>query len=321
LAFKGRGLGVDREFKGTALVRIDTLLVLNFQLGILLAVLCALVTNLAFFFKQRGAKLAPAVQAAHPVHSARKLFGTPWFAIGMGVAVAAWLLHVAAMALAPLSIVQVVLAGGVVLVGVMADRMFGFTVNRRQWIGLALTAVGLAAFALTAPATHGAHASFSPTGMIAFEAVLCGLGAMLIVGPRAGAPRQHHGTMMGAASGILFGVSDIAIKALTGIVGAHGVLGLASPWFAVTIVASVVAFFASAKSLQDGDAVPVIAITGATANIASIAGGVLVFGDPMPSGALGLAVQALGILLVVIAAALAPSMSGGRGAAAPALAA
>jgi drug/metabolite transporter (DMT)-like permease len=288
---------------------------LNFQIGILLAVLCALVTNLAFFFKQRGAKRAAAVDPSHPLRSAGQLFQSRWFAIGMAVAVAAWLLHVAAMALAPLSLVQVVLAGGVVLVGVMADRVFGFKVNRRQWLGLGLTAAGLAAFAVTAPATHGAHSAFSPTGMIAFETVLCGLGAMLIVGPRAGAPRQHHGTMLGAASGILFGVSDISIKALTGMVGAHGVLGLASPWLLVTIAASVVAFFASAKSLQDGDPVPVIAITSATANIASIAGGVLVFGDPVPSTALGLAIQALGIVLVVIAAAMAPSMSSARTAA------
>ena len=91
--------------------------------------------------------------------------------------------------------------------------------------------------------------------------------------------------MLGAASGILFGVSDISIKALTGIVGAHGVLGLLSPWLALTLVASVVAFFASAKSFQEGDAVPVIAITSATANISAIAGGILVFGDPMPGGA------------------------------------
>ena len=31
--------------------------------------------------------------------------------------------------------------------------------------------------------------------------------------------------MLGAASGILFGVSDISIKALTGITGAHGLVG------------------------------------------------------------------------------------------------
>jgi len=278
------------------------------QLGIILAGCCAVVTNLAFFFKQRGATAAPRVRARHPLRSGRELFAARWFTIGMLVAVAAWLLHVAAMALAPLSDVQVVLAAGVVLVGVMADRWFGFRVTRRQWLGLALTAAGLVAFALTAPAVHGAHSSFSPAAMIGVEAVLCVAGALLIAGPRAGAPSEHHGTMLGAASGLLFGVSDISIKALTGIVGAHGLLGLASPWLALTLLASVVAFFASAKSFQDGEAVPVIAITTATANISSIAGGILVFGDPMPGGAFGVIAQTLGIVAIVLAAALMPSL-------------
>jgi len=230
----------------------------------------------------------------------------------MGVAAIAWMLHVAAMTLAPLTDVQVVLAGGIVLVGVMADRFFGFKVGRRQWLGLTLTATGLVAFALTAPSAHGAHASFSPAAMIGFELVLCLFGALLIAGPRAGAPSRHHGTMLGAASGIIFGASDVSIKALTGIVGAHGVVGLASPWLALTLVASVVAFFASAKSFQEGDAVPVIAITTATANISAIAGGILVFGDPLPGGAFGIVAQSLGIVAIVIAAALMPSLGARR---------
>ena len=110
----------------------------DIQLGILLALACAIVTNLAFFCKQRGAALAPRVLARHPWHSGRALFRVRWFAVGMLIAALAWLLHVAAMALAPLSLVQVVLAGGIVLIGVMADRVFGFRVGRRQWLGLAL---------------------------------------------------------------------------------------------------------------------------------------------------------------------------------------
>jgi hypothetical protein len=270
------------------------------------------VTNLAFFFKQRGAVAAPRVRACHPLRSGRALFRVRWFAVGMGVAAVAWVLHVAAMTLAPLTDVQVVLAGGVVLVGVMADRLFGFEVGRRQWLGLALTATGLVAFALTVPRSHGAHASFSPAVMIAFELGLCLFGALLIAGPRAGAPRRHHGTMLGAASGIIFGASDISIKALTGIVGAHGVLGLASPWLALTLVASVVAFFASAKSFQEGVAVPVFAITTATANVSSIAGGILVFGDPMPGGAFAIVAQSLAIVAIVIAAALMPALGARR---------
>ena len=93
------------------------------------------------------------------------------------------------------------------------------------------------------------------------------------MGPRMGGRVEHHGVMLGAASGILFGVSDTAIKALTGITGAHGVLGLLlSPWLGVAIAASIVAFYASARALQDSEAVPVIAVTGAAANIAGIAG-------------------------------------------------
>jgi hypothetical protein len=258
------------------------------------------------------------VVVRHPLRSGRALFRARWFAIGMLVAALAWVLHVAAMALIPLSLVQVVLAGGVVLIGVMADRVFGFPVGRRQWFGLALTAAGLVAFAITVPAVRSVHSTFSPVVMIAVEAALCGVGALLIAGPRAGAPLRHHGTMLGAASGILFGVSDISIKALTGIVGAHGVLGLLSPWLVLTLLASVVAFFASAKSFQEGDAVAVIAITSATANISAIAGGVLVFGDPMPGRVLGMVAQGLGLVAILVAAALMPTLSARHAASVPA---
>jgi hypothetical protein len=127
------------------------------------------------------------------------------------------------------------------------------------------------------------------------------------MGPRAGAPAEHHGVMLGAAAGVLFGVSDVAIKALTGEVGAHGILGLVSVWMIPAIAASITAFYASARGLQDGEAVPVIAVTGTAANISCIAGGILVFGDPMPSTALGIVVQSLAFLLVIVASAMTPA--------------
>ena len=282
---------------------------MTIKIGILLALLCAFASNLAFFYKQRGATRAPTVTFRHPLRSGAELFRSRWFAVGMAVALGAWLLHVAALALVPLSVVQIVLAGGVVLIGAMADRIFGFKVEGRQWAGLALTTAGLVALAATVPAAHGAHSAFSVPGMIAFESALFVVGLLLIVGPRAGAPAEHHGAMLGAAAGILFGVSDVAIKALTGIVAKHGALGLVSPWLAVALAASVVAFIASARGFQIGEAVPVIAVTGAAANIAAIAGGILVFGDPMPADVLGIVVESLGLVLVVCAAAVMPTAS------------
>src|ERR1700730_3601673 len=199
---------------------------MTLDLGILLALACAFVANLAFFYKHRGANAVAKVQMRHPLRSARALYSSKWFTLGMVIATASWGLHVGALALAPMSVIQVSLAAGMVFIAVMAERMFGFEVGRRQWIGLFLTAAGLAMLGLPLPSLHGAHSQFSQAAMISFEAGLFGLGGLLIMGPRIGGPGEHHGVMLGAASGILFGVSDTAIKALTGITGAHGVMGL-----------------------------------------------------------------------------------------------
>ena len=281
---------------------------MTIELGITLALLCAIVTNLGFFLKHKGACEACPVDVRHPFRSGKSLFSQKWFAIGMAVAATAFVFHVGALALAPMSTVQVVLAGGVVLIAVMADRLFGIAVGRRQWVGLALTATGLVLLVMTLPQAPGAHSSFSLSAMIAFEAGLFGLGGLLILGPRAGlGGHEHHGVMLGAASGVLFGVSDVAIKALTGLVGQGGVLGLVSPWLVVCVAASVVAFYASAKGLQDGEAVSVIAITGTAANISCIAGGIIVFGDPMAGDALGIVIQAVAFVMVIVASALMPA--------------
>ena len=84
-------------------------------------------------------------------------------------------------------------------------------------------------------------------------------------------------------------------------------IALVSPWLAVTLIASVAAFYASARGLQDGEAVPVIAVTGTAANVSGILGGIIVFGDPMPGHALGIVLEAVAFLLVLSAAALTPA--------------
>ncbi len=281
---------------------------MTMDLGILLALACAFVANLGFFYKYRGANSVPKVQVMHPLRSVRALYSSKWFTLGMIIATASWGLHVAALAMAPMSVIQVSLAAGVVFIAVMAERLFGFKVGRRQWLGLFLTAAGLVLLGVTLPAMHGAHSHFSQAAMISFEAGLFGLGGLLLMGPRMGGPVEHHGMMLGAASGVLFGVSDTAIKALTGITGAHGLVGLVlSPWLAVAVFASIIAFYASARGLQDGEAVPVIAVTGTAANIAGIAGGIVVFGDPVAGSTAGVLLQALAFVLVVVAAALMPA--------------
>src|SRR4029077_3197408 len=141
---------------------------MSLDIGILLALACAFVANLGFFFKYRGANSVPKVRAMHPFRSARQLYSSKWFAIGMLIATSSWGLHVAALSLAPMSVVQVALAAGMVFIAVTAERLFGFQVGRRQWIGLIATAAGLVLLGATLPSMHGSHSHFSAAAMIAF---------------------------------------------------------------------------------------------------------------------------------------------------------
>jgi drug/metabolite transporter (DMT)-like permease len=280
---------------------------LTLQLGIFCALACALATNLGFLYKHRGASAAPTVDWKHPGRSAADLFRNRYFTLGMLVATGAWGFHVLAMAMAPLSVVQAVISGGLVFLTVMAERFFGFNLGRRQWIGVGLTAIGLALLTITVPHSGGANSSYSLAGMIAFEAGLLVVGMLLVFSHHLGVEHHQHGVLLGAASGILFGVSDVAIKALTGAVGHAGIVGILSPWLITCVAASIIAFFASARGLQKGEAVPVITATSAAANISAIAGGIVVFGDPMPQDPLGIVVQSLAFVLVIAAAALMPA--------------
>jgi drug/metabolite transporter (DMT)-like permease len=280
---------------------------MSVQIGLLLALGCALATNLAFLWKQKGAIAAPEVCIKRPLASAKGLFANKWWTIGFSVALVAWGLHVAALALAPISLVQAVISGGLVFLAVLADRWFGFRLGRREWMGVALTAAGLAFLGLTVQTgAEGSHSSYSISGMIAFESAMVFIGAVLLISHRVEGLHHQRGLLLGAAAGILFGVSDISIKALTGTVPGD-FLAIVSPWTLVAVLASVAAFYASARGLQVGDGLSVIAFTSVSANLSAILGGILVFGDPMGADPFEAVARGMAFAMVLVATALMPA--------------
>src|ERR1700761_2518043 len=108
-------------------------------------------TNLASLLKHRGCQHAQPVSLGRPLESLRGLAASRWFAAGWGLAAVAWLAHIAALSLAPISLVQAVLAGGAVTLAVLSQRFFGQPVGRRQWAALAIGGIGLGLLVLTLP--------------------------------------------------------------------------------------------------------------------------------------------------------------------------
>ena len=255
--------------------------------------------------KHRGAVAAPSVQVRHPLRSAADLFRSPWWTIGFGIATVAWALHVLALSQAPLSLVQAVISGGLVLIAFPAVRWFGHELGPREWLGLALSAAGLSFLAITMHAAH-AHSDYSTSAMIAFEGAAITVGALLLLSGRVERVRDRHGVLLGAAAGVLFGVAHVAIKALTGTVPADPAT-LLGPWTLIAVLAGIGAFYSFARGLQLGGAIPVIVLSSVASNIATVMGGILVFGDPIGSDPLGIIARAAAFGAVIVAAALIPT--------------
>lgn len=275
------------------------------QIGIGLALAAALLTNLAWLLKHRGCHRAAPVSIRKPLSSARGLAASPWFAAGWGLAVVAWLVHVAALSLAPISIVQAVLAGGAVTLAVMAQRIFGDTVERRQWFALALGGAGLALLVLTVPHFKGSHSDFSIAAILGFEGGLALLAAGFLSGHRSERLAEHGNVLLAAIAGTLFAIAGIAVKGLTGAGGVS--VTVLAPWILVIAIAGVLAQYAAASALQRGGAIETIGLMGLMANAAQIAGGVLVFGDPLSTSPLGLTLQVTAFAMVCASALLIPA--------------
>jgi hypothetical protein len=245
----------------------------SLSLGLGLALLASLALNSGFLAQHAGARDAPTVSPRHPVATLRGLLGSPIWTVGLALGLVGWMLHIGALANAPLSLVQPFAAGGLALAVPAAARFLGERLSHRERIAVATMAVALVGLSLGARATP-ATPTFGVPPMMLYLLAAAVLAALLAASP-AGERRPHA---LGAAAGVLYGAADTATKAAT----AHASsLSLAGPWVLAVVVASVAAFFAFQRGLQIGQAIPVIALMTVLTNVVAVLGGLLVFSEPL----------------------------------------
>ncbi|MDQ2631101.1 MAG: hypothetical protein M3Y75_09045 [Actinomycetota bacterium] len=274
------------------------------EIGVGLALVAAVTTNLASLLKHRGCQCVPLIDFRAPLQSARRLAASRWFAAGWGLAAIAWFVHVAALSMAPISVVQAVLAGGAVTLAVLSQRLFGDAVERRQWLALLLGGAGLALLALTLPSFEGSHSQFALAAILGFEGGLALLAVGLAFSHRSERFAAYRGSLLAVIAGTLIALAGVAIKALTG----EGAVApaLLVPWIALIVLCGALAQYSTIAALQSGGAIETIGLMGLVANTTQILGGILVFGDPIASGPIGLSLQASAFALVCVSALLLP---------------
>lgn len=284
---------------------------LSVAIGLIFALTTAVTAVVGNLMKHRGAESAPPVELARPVRTSLALFRSRWYTLGMLVAITSWGFHVAALALAPISLAQAVIAAGLVFLAVVADRIFHLHVTRREWIGVGLAACGLAFLAATLDGTaESAHNSSSALTLGAYTGVACALGIGAALATRS---IRHGGPLLGVSAGLLWGASDVAIKALTRHFDEGFAATVLDPFILVVICASLVGLTVSARSLQLGPPVTVIALTATAGNVTTILSGPVVFNEPFPDDAVGAAMRVAALVLVVVAAVLTPPRAEAEG--------
>ncbi len=285
---------------------------MNTLASFLLAAASALALNWGFFTQHRQASRLPPLRIRRPLRSLALLFSDRRWLAGFLVGIVGWAFYVAALSVGTLSLVQAASAGGIGILALLVWRLDGVSLSRREWAGVGLAVSGLALLAISlagSGTTHpfAAHASWQ--GVAAWMAVT-GLVAAAFAGPLA--RLLTGGAGLGIAAGLCYAAGDVGTKAVVG--------GGARVLFSLPVLAAHGLGFVSLQlGFQRGGVIATAGVATLFTNAVPIAAGMVLFGDGLPSGALGIA-RLLSFAAVVAGAALltrAPAFPAERVRAAP----
>jgi len=259
----------------------------NVAAGLVLALGSTGALNVGYFLQQQSASKLPPLTLRRPIHSLVSLFRNTRWTIGFFLGIGGWVLYVAALALAPLSLVQAASAGGIGLLALLAR-----THVRREQVGVGLSMGGLLLLGISLGGGAAAGTSGSIAAVAAWMvcsaavAALAAFGGSRILAPGAG---------LAAAAGLLYAAGDVGTKAAV-----HGGVRLA--FVPALLACHGLAFVSLQLGFQRGDTLATAGVATLLTNSLPIVAGFAVFAESLPGGALG-ALRVLAFVLVVLGAA------------------
>jgi hypothetical protein len=252
--------------------------------GLALALLSAFALNWGWLEQHGATQGLPALSGRRPVQSLRLLFGNRTWLVGFVVGLGGWAFYVAALALAPLSLVQATSAGGIGILAALAHRRG----HAAQWPAVSVAVIGLALLAVSLAGGTPKSTIVSPAALVAW------LSASAVLAALFGA--RGSGAALGLAAGTLYAAGDVGTKAAV-----HGGAWL----FVVPVVLAAhgAAFVALQLGFQRGTPLATAGTSTLLTNALPIAAGLALFHEGLPGGALGV-LRVVAFASVVVAAAM-----------------
>jgi drug/metabolite transporter (DMT)-like permease len=263
-------------------------------IGLVLALVSALVTNTAYSFEHDAAAALPPLSPRRPFRSAEFLLRDRRWMKAFAAETTGFLMYVAALRLAPLALVQSVAASGVAVLAFATARGHPSRLPRLERIAVILALAGLILLALSLIGSTGAGQHQPPVVGIVIWLAACGGGAVVLIVART---RFARAASLGMAAGLLFADGDISSK----------LVGYGGPWL-IAIATLIVGYGLGTSVLQSayqrGDALTAAGMATMVTNAIPIAAGFVLFGEDLPHGVRAVAQIAAFTCLVVSAVAL-----------------
>jgi hypothetical protein len=261
--------------------------------GLVLALGSSAAINWGYLAQHGAASSLPPLTVRRPVRALVSLFSNLRWLAGFWAGIGGWVLYVAALALAPLSLVQAAAAGGIGLLALLVHRGPGRGLERREWraVGISIAGLLLLAVSLAGGSESGRVGSMAVVGAwMLGSLVLAGLAA----GP--GSALLASGAGLGVAAGVLYAAGDVGTKA---VVQGHGFLLFVLP----VLACHGLAFVALQLGFQRGGALATAGVATLLTNALPIGAGVVIFHESLPGGIYGV-VRLAAFACVVAGAAL-----------------
>jgi hypothetical protein len=257
--------------------------------GLALALASAGALNWGYFAQHQAAVRLPKLSLRRPIHSLVVLFVDRRWLVGFLVGIGGWVLYVAALKLAPLSLVQATSAGGIGLLALLAWRATGTRPQTGELAGVGAALVGLVLLGASLAGQHGAGRQ-AAVGSVVLWLLVSGAaaGTLALVGHRTAAA-------LGAAAGLLYAAGDVATKAAVG-------GGARFAFVPALLACHGLAFVALQLGFQRGTALATAGVATLLTNALPIVAGTALFHEGLPDGALG-ALRVLAFVAVVAGAA------------------
>jgi len=234
--------------------------------GLALAIASAAAIGGGYALQHSSVSRLPPLSPRRPVQSLVLLIRSGRWTAGFLAGIGGWVLYVAALTLAPLSLVQAASAGGV---GVLA---LGARLRMSERIGVVAALAGLLLLGLSA----GSHA---PTGVGDVVAVTIWVATSLGAAALAAGLRPTAAGL-GSAAGVLYAAGDVATKAAVG-------GGARLAFVPVLLACHGLAFVCLQLAFQRGRRLASAGLAVLWTNALPIAAGMALFSESLPHGARG----------------------------------